>query len=222
MLPADDSSSSQERSLQLDEDYSAWFVEGATQLEAAIAADASPAHTPHRGMTPGNQDCTTHGEVRSNIIPAVDTGDSGAGNSWNMLFDGRYTDNGTENMPYYHLETASDTLLRYYFSRVCGILSAFDSFLNPFRVLVGNLIQSYPALRYSVLAMSAAHLCQRERDRTKYSLGHRTDAISTVARHISQGTTSDSSTTALLLSAIILGMTSVSCCPRFSVGYSFC
>ncbi|KAL3444829.1 fungal-specific transcription factor domain-containing protein [Aspergillus insuetus] len=208
MLPAGDSSSSQEPSLQLDRAQSAWFVEGASLLEAAIAADASPDHTPRTGMTPGKEDSTTHGGVRSNIIPAVDIGEPGASNSWNMLSDGRYADNGTETMPYYHLETASDTLLRYYFSRVCGILSAFDSFLNPFRVLVGNLIQSYPALRYSVLAMSAAHLYQEERDRTKYSLGHRTDAISTVARHISQGTTSDSCTTALLLSAIILGLTS--------------
>ncbi|KAL3484943.1 fungal-specific transcription factor domain-containing protein [Aspergillus germanicus] len=207
MLPAGDSSSSQEQLLQVGATESAWFVEGVTRVEAAIAADALPAHHPHRGMTPGNQDSTTHG-VRSNVIPAVKIGDPGASSSWNILFDGRYADNGTETMPYHHLEMASDKLLRYYFSRVCGILSAFDSFLNPFRVLVGNLIQSYPALRYSVLAMSAAHLHQGERDRTKYSLGHRTDAISTVARHISQGTTSDSSTTALLLSTIILGLTS--------------
>ncbi|RMJ21072.1 hypothetical protein PHISP_08058 [Aspergillus sp. HF37] len=136
------------------------------------------------------------------------------------LYDATYPEDAVWMMPDVHLETTTETLLRYYFSRVCGILCAFDSCSNPLRSLVGHLIPSYPALLHSVLAMSAAHLHQRERDRTRFSLGHRTEAISKLAMHISEvtstrtsavaATPATSSTTALLLSAIMLGMTSVS------------
>ncbi|RDW86978.1 uncharacterized protein DSM5745_03620 [Aspergillus mulundensis] len=128
-----------------------------------------------------------------------------------------------------YMESTTDKHLRYYFSHVCGILSAYDSPTNPFRSLVKDLIHqgSYPALLKSVLAMSAAHLYQDDKDRIRHSLEPRTQAISSLASQISAldladdetevvslhkrgkfGPDSSSSTTALLLSAVNLGMTS--------------
>ncbi|GFN11257.1 hypothetical protein AtubIFM56815_008815 [Aspergillus tubingensis] len=62
--------------------------------------------------------------------------------------------------------------------------------------------------------MSSAHLYRREKDRMRYSLEHRTQAISQLASNITNVTSAEGSapanldTTALLLSSILLGMTS--------------
>ncbi|KAL4812582.1 fungal-specific transcription factor domain-containing protein [Aspergillus spinulosporus] len=189
------------------EAHSAWFVEGAVKLRAAIASSHRSSRTAKgtlsesADMAPVTTDCLTTRDARETLcISSAEL----------------YREDGIDRHPRPSLcqESVNDTLLRYYFSQVCGILSAFDSPQNPLRSLVAGLIPSYPALLHSVLSMSSAHLHQSEKDRTVYSLELRIQAISQLASHISEVTgaggsaLATSSTTALVLSSIVLGMTS--------------
>lgn len=194
-----------------------WFLEGATRLEAAIASNLTactsiPAsHSVTDDLTSDMAENSTENSGNTSFhVPSTSLGMwSERGNREETTFSSLYV----------HTELESDRLLRYYFSRVCGILSIFDSSMNPLRSLIQGLIPSSSALLNSVLAMSAAHLHHREKHRSRYALKYRTQAISQLSWGISQATNdsdnalsalSHSNATGLILSAIILGMTSVS------------
>lgn len=192
----------------MNEAHSAWFVEGAAKLRASIASSHRESRT-IEGTLSDSADIAT---AIADCLTTTDARDTLCISSAELDHeDGLYQHPQPSICP----ESVNDALLRYYFSQVCGILSTFDSSENPFRSLVAGLIPSYPALLHSVLAMSSAHLHQKEKHRTVYPLEHRTKAISQLASHISEVTgvgvsaPATSSTTALVLSSIVLGMTSV-------------
>ncbi|RAH65207.1 Zn(II)2Cys6 transcription factor [Aspergillus aculeatinus CBS 121060] len=179
-----------------------WFIQEAGKLEAAIAGRADGYTATQSGSSAvdiTDSDDPTHSSITESYLPC----------------EGRWTTSPPLS-PVLHgyLEPLTDRLLRYYFSRVCGILSAFDSRQNPFRSLVQELMPTHPALLHCVLGMSAAHLHQKERGQTR-SLRHRAQALSELGSNITQVIHAEkavappsSSTTALLLTAIMLGMTS--------------
>ncbi|KAL3429963.1 fungal-specific transcription factor domain-containing protein [Aspergillus tetrazonus] len=191
----------------LNEAHSAWFVEGVAKLTASIASS----HRESKSIEGTLSDSADMATAIADCVTTTDARDTLCISSAELKHeDGLYQHPQPSICP----GSVNDALLRYYFSQVCGILSTFDSSENPFRSLVAGLIPSYPALLRSVLAMSSAHLHQRENHRTVYPLEHRTKAISQLASHISEVTgvgvsaPATSSTTALVLSSIVLGMTS--------------
>lgn len=202
------SATSQEQSLHRDD--STWFVEGALQLRAAIA----PSHTASVKTADAPLESTDTATSTADCWNTTHAWDTLCSSSAELYHEDHLYQN---QLPYSCPEPVTDKLLRYYFSQVCGILSAFDSSQNPLRSLLKELIPSCPALLHSVLSMSSAHLYRREKDRMRYSLEHRTQAISQLASNITNVTSAEGSapanldTTALLLSSILLGMTSVSC-----------
>lgn len=195
---------------QLHSNDSAWFVEGALQVRAAIG----PSHIAIVKTADAPLESTDTATSTADCWIDTHAWDTLCSSSAELYLQDQIYQN---QLPYSCPELVTDKLLRYYFSQVCGILSAFDSSQNPLRSLLEELIPSCPALLYSVLSMSSAHLHRLEKDRMRYSLEHRTQAISQLASNITNVTGAEGSapanldTTALLLSSILLGMTSVSC-----------
>lgn len=56
------------------------------------------------------------------------------------------------------LQDHSSILIEYYFKEVCGMMSCYDSQMNPYRTAISNAWASSPALYYVVQSMAAACL----------------------------------------------------------------
>ena len=93
----------------------------------------------------------------------------------------------------------------HYFSVICMINSCFDSPVNPFRSVIGDLMASSQLVYHVVMTASASHICHRKKDMTPLALRHRGDAVSYLVQ--SEHTTGNRRFEALL-SSVLLGMTS--------------
>ncbi|KAK1996641.1 hypothetical protein LX36DRAFT_701486 [Colletotrichum falcatum] len=58
------------------------------------------------------------------------------------------------------LQDNSSVLVEYYFKEVCGMMSCYDSKLNPYRTTIANLWGSSPSLYYVTQSMAAACLSE--------------------------------------------------------------
>jgi hypothetical protein len=56
------------------------------------------------------------------------------------------------------LQNQSTILVEYYFKEVCGLMSCYDSQMNPYRTTVANVWATSPALYYTTQSMAAACL----------------------------------------------------------------
>ncbi|KAM5381820.1 hypothetical protein ACJZ2D_002810 [Fusarium nematophilum] len=80
----------------------------------------------------------------------------------------------------------SSVLLNHYFSIICQVNSSFDSLHNPFRSEVSRMILTSPLLFHCVLSMSAAHLYQNNKNKSRVPLEFQTEAISQLSSELSQ------------------------------------
>lgn len=96
-------------------------------------------------------------------------------------------------------------LSSHYFSVVCMINSCFDSPVNPFRSVIGDLMASSQLVYHVVMTASASHICHQKKDMTSLALRHRGDAVSCLVqnKHITGSRRFEA-----LLSSVLLGMTS--------------
>ncbi|KAF2222744.1 fungal-specific transcription factor domain-containing protein [Elsinoe ampelina] len=66
-----------------------------------------------------------------------------------------YTTHPKLSYPLFHQGTK---LVEHYFTKICALYSCFDSFLNPFRSIVGQQWSNSASTYYAIQSMAAAHL----------------------------------------------------------------
>ncbi|KAK2035341.1 hypothetical protein LX32DRAFT_607182 [Colletotrichum zoysiae] len=99
------------------------------------------------------------------------------------------------------LQDNSSVLVEYYFKEVCGMMSCYDSKLNPYRTTIANLWGTSPSLYYVTQSMAAACLSEVSPGLVTVSGRLRDQAIRSLWNESRVGPTDTSS----LLSLVMLG-----------------
>ncbi|KZL70555.1 C6 zinc finger domain protein [Colletotrichum tofieldiae] len=97
------------------------------------------------------------------------------------------------------LQDNSSILVEYYFKEVCGMMSCYDSKLNPYRTTISNLWSSSPSLYYVTQSMAAACLSEVSPGLVTASGRLRDQAISSLWNESKVGPTDTSSLLALVM-----------------------
>ncbi|OJJ03863.1 hypothetical protein ASPVEDRAFT_136312 [Aspergillus versicolor CBS 583.65] len=100
------------------------------------------------------------------------------------------------------LQDHTSILVEYYFKEVCGMMSCYDSQLNPYRTTISDFWSSSPSLYYVTQSMAAA--CLSEVSPKFTSIGHRLrdQAASCLSKEIEASQIETSS----LMALVMLGM----------------
>lgn len=106
-------------------------------------------------------------------------------------------------MPLAHaLQDHSSVLVEYYFKEVCGMMSCYDSQLNPYRTTISDIWSRSPSLYYVTQSMAAACLSEVSPKFTSIGRRLRDQAGSCLSKEIQQSQIETSS----LLALVMLGM----------------
>lgn len=97
-------------------------------------------------------------------------------------------------------------LVEHYFSKICGIYSCFDSFLNPFRYTVSQSWSHSASTYYAIQSMAAAHLGNELPLMRKEGLDLHRKASQHLGQEVQRCRFDDSSDDQALLSLLLLGM----------------
>ncbi|BCS23614.1 uncharacterized protein APUU_40058S [Aspergillus puulaauensis] len=106
-------------------------------------------------------------------------------------------------MPLAHaLQDHSSVLVEYYFKEVCGMMSCYDSQLNPYRTTISDIWSRSPSLYYVTQSMAAACLSEVSPKFTSIGRRLRDQAGSCLSKEIQESRIETSS----LLALVMLGM----------------
>ncbi|OHW99144.1 C6 zinc finger domain-containing protein [Colletotrichum incanum] len=97
------------------------------------------------------------------------------------------------------LQYNSSILVEYYFKEVCGMMSCYDSKLNPYRTTISNLWGNSPSLYYVTQSMAAACLSEVSPGLTTASSRLRDQAVSSLWNESKVDPTDTSSLLALVM-----------------------
>ncbi|KAK6211436.1 C6 zinc finger domain protein [Colletotrichum tabaci] len=97
------------------------------------------------------------------------------------------------------LQDKSSILVEYYFKEVCGMMSCYDSKLNPYRTTISNLWGSSPSLYYVTQSMAAACLSEVSPGFATVSGRLRDQAVGSLWNESRVGPTETSSLLALVM-----------------------
>lgn len=100
----------------------------------------------------------------------------------------------------------ASALVDYYFRIVCGVYSAFDSALNPFRTSVAELWCTSRSIYYAIQSMAAAHLANRIPSMQAIGLELQCHAYASLRQELSLTSPNQLDDTQLL-ALLLLGMT---------------
>lgn len=97
------------------------------------------------------------------------------------------------------LQDNTSVLVEYYFKEVCGMMSCYDSKLNPYRTTISNLWGSSPSLYYVTQSMAAACLAEVSPGLSSASGRLRDQAVNALWKESRAGPTDTSSLLALVM-----------------------
>ncbi|KAH7151759.1 C6 zinc finger domain protein [Dactylonectria estremocensis] len=100
------------------------------------------------------------------------------------------------------LQDHSSVLVEYYFKEVCGLMSCYDSRMNPYRTAISNVWSQSQPLYYIIQSMAAACLSEVSPNLSKISRQLRDAAVTSVSKETSVAQMETSS----LLALVMLGM----------------
>ncbi|KAH7161494.1 C6 zinc finger domain protein [Dactylonectria macrodidyma] len=100
------------------------------------------------------------------------------------------------------LQDHSSILVEYYFKEVCGLMSCYDSRMNPYRTAISNVWSQSQSLYYIIQSMAAACLSEVSPNLSKISRQLRDAAVTSVSKETSVTQMETSS----LLALVMLGM----------------
>ncbi|KAH8722213.1 C6 zinc finger domain protein [Ilyonectria robusta] len=100
------------------------------------------------------------------------------------------------------LQDHSSILVEYYFKEVCGLMSCYDSRMNPYRTVISNVWSQSQSLYYIIQSMAAACLSEVSPNLAKVSRQLRDAAVSSVSKE----TKRTQMETPSLLALVMLGM----------------
>ncbi|KAK1671644.1 fungal-specific transcription factor domain-containing protein [Colletotrichum godetiae] len=97
------------------------------------------------------------------------------------------------------LQDNTSVLVEYYFKEVCGMMSCYDSNLNPYRTTISNLWGNSPSLYYVTQSMAAACLAEVSPGLSTASGRLRDQAVNALWKESKAGPTDTSSLLALVM-----------------------
>ncbi|KAK7439672.1 hypothetical protein Landi51_10941 [Colletotrichum acutatum] len=97
------------------------------------------------------------------------------------------------------LQDNTSVLVEYYFKEVCGMMSCYDSKLNPYRTTISNLWSNSPSLYYVTQSMAAACLAEVSPGLSAASVRLRDQAVNALWKESKAGPTDTSSLLALVM-----------------------
>ncbi|KAF4555663.1 Beauvericin cluster-specific repressor BEA4-like protein [Elsinoe fawcettii] len=114
-----------------------------------------------------------------------------------------YTTQPKLSYPLFHQGTK---LVEHYFSKICAVYSCFDSFLNPFRSVVGQQWSNSASTYYAIQSMAAAHLANELPFMKKEGLELHRQASEHLGKELVSLQSSNSMDDQPLLTLLLLGM----------------
>ncbi|KAK1716110.1 fungal-specific transcription factor domain-containing protein [Colletotrichum acutatum] len=176
----------------------------ATHLEPTFPFSDIPALSPTPSSSAGVTFSLLSAETEANEIwPGIIPGNQVAALGLDVV-DRRVSSNPS-SMAHYDtplspsLQDNTSVLVEYYFKEVCGMMSCYDSKLNPYRTTISNLWSNSPSLYYVTQSMAAACLAEVSPGLSAASVRLRDQAVNALWKESKAGPTDTSSLLALVM-----------------------